>query len=75
MLFNCGKARETRDEYMTRVETWHKFFAILPRTIRVVDGQRTCVALQCIERKGTWVDDWAGGNWEYKYRLGASHAV
>lgn len=62
MKFDCG---ETWEEKKARLESWHKFFAILPRRVAVHD----CRWLETIERRGT---SYLGGFyetlWHWDYR-------
>jgi hypothetical protein len=61
MRFSCGENWETK---RTRLQKWHPFFAIWPRTVSVENGKDICVWLGWIERQGHWY----GRYWIWTYR-------
>ena len=63
MIFSCGENWRTRK---VRLEHWHDFFPLWPRTVEVKDGKNICAWLEMIERKGEYFgfsDYWL---WEYR---------
>lgn len=65
MRFDCG---ETWKAKLERLEDWHDFFPLWPRTIKTEGGRKQCAWLETIQRKGTfqmmWIDSW----WDWEYR-------
>jgi hypothetical protein len=66
MIFSCGETWEAR---RARLEDWHDFFPLLPRSVAETDGRHVCAWLQTIERKGKFWADWADYSWNWEYRL------
>ena len=68
MIFGCG---ETWLSKKNRLEKWHPFFCLLPRTVDVVDGRRICAWLMWVERRGEYgvmLGD-LFYQWRWEYRL------
>lgn len=62
MIFSCS---ETWESEKNRLESWHPFFTLIPRTVGKKNGKYICAWLEWIERKGIWVSGW---DWVYYYR-------
>jgi len=60
MQFSCG---ETWEAKAARLENWHDFFALLPRTVAEENGRDVCAWLETIQRRRTW-----SAGWEWYYR-------
>jgi hypothetical protein len=66
MKFSCGL---TWEEYKSRRETWHSWFAWRPVTVSVNDqGRKQCVWLEWVSRKGTYSCNWADSQWDWEYK-------
>ena len=65
MRFNCG---ENWRAERVRLENWHPFFPLWPRTIATENGVDICAWLEWIERKGTLYSGWDVYVWEWEYR-------
>lgn len=67
MIFSCG---ETWEAKKARLEQWHDYFILWPRTIGEENGRYKCVWLQTVERKGHYygVCCWPG-DFNYVFRL------
>jgi hypothetical protein len=66
MIFKCGK---TDEQIVKENSQWHRFFTILPRIIKQVDGYNICVFMGYIERRRHRLhihED--GGYWISEYR-------
>lgn len=61
MRLNCGLSWEERQEAK---KDWHRIFALWPRRV----GQRQCIWLGYVERKGDYVGYEEYGGWFWKYR-------
>lgn len=67
MKLNCGPTTEERYYAKQRyLNNWHTFFALWPR--RIGDSQE-CRWLETIERRGKYQIHYAGGYWEWEYRI------
>jgi len=64
MIFSCG---ETWEAKKARLEQWHDFFVLWPRTVGEENGRYKCVWLQTVERKRRF-NDWTG-DFNYVFRL------
>lgn len=66
MKFSCGENWKHKKE---RLENWHDFFCLWPRTISVDEtGKDICAWIETIERRGSFIC-WPGDcywNWEYR---------
>lgn len=76
MKFSCGISlteyiRRLAHEQL-RLQQWHDFFALVPRTIGHKDGKNICCWLEIIERRGklnsgtSWDGPWAEWTWKYR---------
>ena len=71
MMFSCGENDELRKK---RLQDWHPYFALWPRTIYVENGRDICAWMQWIERKGRFSEmvytaDGPYSNWwDWEYR-------
>ena len=61
MKFDCGPTRKEREKVKER---WHKWFAWCP--VRL--GERECVWLETVERKGIIQYTTSASWWSWEYR-------
>lgn len=62
MKFKCGLTREEKlsiekqklEKECIHLSTWRKHFTLLPRTISIKNGMKTCVWLETIEKR--WIN-------------------
>lgn len=72
MRFRCGDSDEVvaakAVAAQSRLENWHDFFPLFPRTIGQENGKDICMWLEIIERKGRVLWGFDGCFWVWDYR-------
>lgn len=66
MIFSCGENWRARK---VRLENWHDFFPLVPRTVAVEGGEDICAWLQTIERRGRYCGGIPYSCWIWEYRV------
>lgn len=64
MKFDCGETAQARQ---ARIQKWHPFFVLFPRTVKEENGRKICAWMETIERRGYWIG-YPLFVWEWEYR-------